>query len=457
VKLRKPVHVLVTSNTRQGMDIIAGTITDMASEKENIRISSAYFPFDCPGIMKQAVKEVSPDVMVLLESDLWPGLLSALKRAGSKVLVINGRMAEKSLRHYQIWPSFWKHLAPDRIFAVSHEDALRFGALFGKDRVSIMSNIKFDRISATEIYPEIVESIERILPSDIPFLVLASVRKEEEPLILKMIQKILTDHPKTVIGLFPRHMHRLSHWQKALSKISIPWRYRSETMEPVEPGTVLVWDSFGELASSYQLAKAAFVGGSLAPLGGQNFLEPLLHGVIPVIGPSWFNFYWVGRQIIDLKLVHIADDWEKAANLLIHALKIPFSRENIRNAAIAYIKQHQGGTAGSIAKLLLNIFRPYLQIRQNFSISPGNQHRISARPVILTHCCHSEEACTNVCHLALNFRQTKNLSLLPAKFSFAAFQGTKNYSRIIGCFYRNAFDIFHPCFRKHFTNLGFRI
>jgi 3-deoxy-D-manno-octulosonic-acid transferase len=345
VKLRKPVHVLVTSNTRQGMDIIAGTITDMASEKENIRISSAYFPFDCPGIMKQAVKEVSPDVMVLLESDLWPGLLSALKRAGSKVLVINGRMAEKSLRHYQIWPSFWKHLAPDRIFAVSHEDALRFGALFGKNRVSIMSNIKFDRISATETYPEIVESVERILPSDIPFLVLASVRKEEEPLILKMIQKILTDHPKTVIGLFPRHMHRLSHWQKALSKISIPWRYRSETMEPVEPGTVLVWDSFGELASSYQLAKAAFVGGSLAPLGGQNFLEPLLHGVIPVIGPSWFNFYWVGRQIIDLKLVHIADDWEKAANLLIHALKIPFSRENIRNAAIAYIKQHQGGTA----------------------------------------------------------------------------------------------------------------
>lgn len=355
LKLRKPVHVLVTSNTRQGMDIIAGTITDMAFVKKNIRISSAYFPFDCPDIMKQAVKEVSPDVMVLLESDLWPGLLSALKRAGSKVLVINGRMAEKSLRHYQIWPSFWKNLAPDHIYAVSYEDAHRFGALFGKDRVSVMSNIKFDRISATETYPEIVESVKKILPSDIPFLVLASVRKEEEALILKMIQKILADYPKTVIGLFPRHMHRLLYWQKSLSKISIPWQYRSKTDEPVKPGTVLVWDTFGELAASYQLAKAAFVGGSLAPAGGQNFLEPLMCGVIPVIGPSWFHFYWIGRQIVDLKLVHMVDDWEKAAERLIQALQTTFSRENVRNAAFSYIKQRQGGTRKACEVILHNI------------------------------------------------------------------------------------------------------
>jgi 3-deoxy-D-manno-octulosonic-acid transferase len=344
LKLRKPVHVLVTSNTRQGMDIIAGTITDMASEKGNIRISSAYFPFDCPGIMSQAVREVSPDVMVLLESDLWPGLLSALKRAEIKVLVINGRMAEKSLRHYQIWPAFWKNLAPDHIYAISHEDAFRFGALFGKDKVSVMSNIKFDRITAENTHPEIIESLKRILPSDIPFLVLASVRKEEEPLILKMIQKIQADQPKTVIGLFPRHMHRLSHWQNTLSKISIPWQYRSEINEPVKAGAVIVWDTFGELAASYQLAKAAFVGGSLARSGGQNFLEPLMCGVLPVIGPSWFNFHWVGQQIIDLKLVHMADDWEKAADMLIKVLKTHASRESVRKKVLAYVRKRQGGT-----------------------------------------------------------------------------------------------------------------
>ena len=344
LKFSKPIHVLVTSNTRQGIDILAGTASDMTSKKGNISLSSAYFPFDRPSIMRQAVKEVSPDVMVLLESDLWPGLLSALKRAGIKVLVINGRMVEKSLRHYQIWPFFWKNLAPDGIYAVSYEDALRFRALFGKDRVSVMSNIKFDRITTSDTQPEIFESIKRILPPGIPFLVLASVRKEEEPLILKMIQKILAQQPKTVIGLFPRHMHRLLHWQKALGKISIPWRYRSETNEPVQPGTVIVWDKFGELASSYQLAGAAFVGGSLVPLGGQNFLEPLMCGINPVIGPSWFHFYWVGKQIIDLKLVHMADDWGTAADMLIKALQSAFSRENVRQAARSYIKQRRGGT-----------------------------------------------------------------------------------------------------------------
>jgi 3-deoxy-D-manno-octulosonic-acid transferase len=345
LKSPRPIHVLVTTTTRQGMDIVAGTILDMASKKSNISISSAYFPFDCPSIMRQAVKDVSPNVMVLLESDLWPGLLSALKSAGSKVLVINGRMVEKSLKHYLIWASFWKNLAPHQIYAVTRKDASRFGTLFGKERVSLMPNIKFDRITSGNIYSENLESIKKILPSGVPFLVMASIRKEEEPLILKMIQKILVNQPETIIGLFPRHMHRLSYWEKNLSRISIPWQYRSESKKPVKSGTVLVWDTFGELASSYQSAKAAFVGGSLAPCGGQNFLEPLISGIIPVVGPSWFNFYWIGRQIFDLGLVHIADDWEKSADMLIQSLQKTTSRENVRQAALSYIKKHQGGNA----------------------------------------------------------------------------------------------------------------
>jgi 3-deoxy-D-manno-octulosonic-acid transferase len=354
-KPRKSVHILITSTTRQGMDIVAGTISDLAY-KEKISISSAYFPFDSPSIMRKAVKMVSPAVMVLLESDLWPGLLSALKEAGSKVLVINGRMVEKSLRHYQIWSSLWKHLAPDRIYAVSYDDAFRFGALFGKNRVSVMPNIKFDRMSTLNIHPEILESIKKILPLEFPFLVLASVRKEEEPYVLKMIQKILRHQPSIVIGLFPRHMQRLLHWHNTLSRHSIRRQYRSMTKGPVEPGTVIVWDTFGELASSYQLAGAAFVGGSLSPSGGQNFLEPLMCGVTPVIGPSWFHFFWVGRQIIDLGLVHMADNWEKTADRLIKTLETPICRENIRKAALLYIKHHQGGTARAC-----NIINKYLE------------------------------------------------------------------------------------------------
>ena len=344
LKTLKPIHVLVTSTTRQGIDIINATISEMAGARQNIHISSAYFPFDRPSIMRQAVKQVSPGVMVLLESELWPGHLFYLKKSKTKVLVINGRMLEKSLRNYKIRASFWKSIAPDHIYAISNEDAYRFGDLFGKDRVSVMSNIKFDRIAPEDKNTKIVESIKRILPSDFPFLVLASIRKEEEPLVMKMILKILAHQNKTVIGLFPRHMHRLSSWEKILGDMSIAWRYRSETSETVKPGKVILWDTFGELTSSYQLADAAFVGGSLAPTGGQNFLEPLVAGVIPVIGPSWFNFYWMGRRIIDLKLVQMADDWEKAADMLIEKIQKSFSREKVRREALFYISQRRGGT-----------------------------------------------------------------------------------------------------------------
>lgn len=339
----KPVHILVTSNTRQGMDIVSGTILEMA-QKKYMKISSAYFPFDRPSIMKQAVKQVSPILMVLLESELWPGLLSELKQSGSKILVINGRMNAKSLRHYQLWPSFWKSLAPDKIYAVSHEDAGRFGALFGKDKVCVVPNIKFDRISTERQQSEVVESIKRILSSEVPFLVLASIRKEEETLILKMIQKILADHPKMVIGLFPRHMHRLCQWQKTLNMSGLPWKLRSGIIHPQAAGTVLLWDRFGELAASYHMASAVFVGGSLVALGGQNFLEPLMCGVIPVTGPHWNNFYWVGRQIMALGLVRLTEDWKSASDILVKTLKTPLPRKSVRSKALDYVRKRRGGT-----------------------------------------------------------------------------------------------------------------
>ncbi len=339
----RPVHILVTSNTRQGLDIIRAAILDIP-EKKNITISAACFPFDSPRIMRKAVNQVSPDIMVLLESELWPGLLSALKESGSKILTINGRMTPKSLKHYKIWSSFWNSLAPDRILAISHEDAHRFGILFGKQRVRVVPNIKFDGINTENARGKVLESIKRFLPSEVPFLVLASIRKEEEALILKMIKTILEKQPKTVIGLFPRHMHRLCHLEKKLAASSLCWKLRSETNHPPAPGTVLLWDKFGELAASYQLAKAAFVGGSLVDAGGQNFLEPLMCGIIPVTGPYWDNFYWVGRQIMDAGLVRMAGDWKQSANILIQMLQEPESRENVRKKALDYIGKRQGGT-----------------------------------------------------------------------------------------------------------------
>jgi 3-deoxy-D-manno-octulosonic-acid transferase len=86
------------------------------------------------------------------------------------------------------------------------------------------------------------------------------------------------------------------------------------------------------------------VGGSLAPLGGQNFLEPLMAGLKPVIGPHWQNFVWIGTQIVDQGLVHQADSWQDVARILADEIACPADKENIRQRAAAYIRRRQGGT-----------------------------------------------------------------------------------------------------------------
>ena len=341
----KPVHVLLTSNTNQGMEILERAIIDSGTNENGVTAHAAYCPFDRPSIMKRAVQLVRPRVMVLLESEIWPGLLAALKKFQSNILVLNGRMTPKSLSRYLIWPSLWHALRPDKILAISENDAERFGRVFGRKHVEVMPNIKFDGVDNLDDRAGANNPLEKIIQPGTPFLVLGSVRKEEERLIEKIIVDILDRCPKTIIGLFPRHMHRMAHWMETLDRMAISWTTRSKMNAHAHNGTLILWDTFGELSSAYRLAKGAFVGGSLAPLGGQNFLEPLMCGITPVIGPSWENFAWTGREIVENGLVKVAANWLEVVNFLVENLEKPFPHENVRKAALRYLKDRQGGTA----------------------------------------------------------------------------------------------------------------
>ncbi len=343
IKTDKPVRVLVTSNTSQGIEILKRTISEITLNNKNLTAFAAYFPFDKPAIMAQAVRNISPKIMVLLESEIWPGHLASLIKYGCKILIINGRITSKSLSRYLFWPSLWRTLKPDKILAISKKDAERFATLFGKNRVGVMPNIKFDRLDSKESPPNTKNPLETIISHETPFLVLGSVRQEEEHLIEKIIADILPRQPETVIGLFPRHMQRMKYWEDTLSRLSIPWILRSKTTHPVSPGTVILWDTFGELSLAYKLSKAAFVGGSLVPLGGQNFLEAVVCGVVPVIGPSWENFAWVGSEIMNEGLVKIADDWKEVADTLVKGIENPTSHETVRKSALEYLKDRRGG------------------------------------------------------------------------------------------------------------------
>jgi 3-deoxy-D-manno-octulosonic-acid transferase len=345
IKTDKPVRVLVTSNTSQGIEILKRAISEVTLNNKNLTAFAAYFPFDKPAIMTQAVRNISPKIMVLLESEIWPGHLSSLKKYGCKILIINGRITSKSLSRYLFWPSLWRTLKPDKILAISKKDAERFATLFGKNRVGVMPNIKFDRLDSKESPPNTKNPLETIISHETPFLVLGSVRQEEEHLIEKIILGIHRSQPAAIIGLFPRHISRIQHWENALSRLTIPWILRSQTKHLASHGTVILWDTFGELSLAYKISRAAFVGGSLAPLGGQNFLEAIIYGVVPVIGPSWENFAWIGSEIVEKGLVRIAADWKEVVSILTEDLKEPKASDKVCEEANRYLKERQGGTA----------------------------------------------------------------------------------------------------------------
>ena len=146
-----------------------------------------------------------------------------------------------------------------------------------------MPNMKFDRMEAGGPVKGAEHALGDLIPTGFPFIVFGSIRKEEENAVDHIIGAVRQKDTRAVIGLFPRHLQRLDRWKSRLMRRGVSWVLRSQANPPVAPGTVILWDTFSELTQAYNVARAAFVGGSLAPLGGQNFLEALACGVIPVI------------------------------------------------------------------------------------------------------------------------------------------------------------------------------
>lgn len=328
--------VLVTTQTEQGMAILK-----KGPSEKTFSLSFSYFPFDQPSLMAQAVAWVRPRLMVLLETELWPGLLRALKRRTVPVAMVNARMSPKSLRRYRLLGGFWRKYGPEKILAISESDADRFAALFGRSGLGIMPNIKFDRIAVCTDRTD--NPLAERLPGDRPLVVLGSVRQAEEDAVQTVIARVLSQAPQAIIGLFPRHMHRIAAWERRLTRMGVCWERRSDTPGPGTDLQVLLGDRFGELDFAYARAQTAFVGGSLAPLGGQNFLEPLIHGVRPVIGPSWEHFAWAGAELFRQGLVRSAPDPEGVADQLLAGLNAAPAPGVVRQQTLTYIRARQGG------------------------------------------------------------------------------------------------------------------
>jgi 3-deoxy-D-manno-octulosonic-acid transferase len=341
------IPVLATTGTSQGLDVLARTAAS--------GLQARMLPLDLPWLMDRVLDQARPRLVVLLETEIWPGLLMACARRGVPVVVVNGRMTPQSLAGYLFLRPVIGPLAPSGIAAISLHDARRFALVFGPERVRVSGNIKFDRALDTAFLTREDNPLAWLVPEDRLFLVLGSVREQEERPVLELIRMLRAGNADSVIGLFPRHMHRAHAWETLLTAAGAPWIRRSHLTGAAEPGTIVLWDRFGELGQAYALAHRAFVGGSLARLGGQNFLEPLAQGVLPCVGPHTRNFDWAGEALFEKLVLKSADPAVLAGTLLSPAP----SREAVRQQILDYVRARQGASAASIDLILHHLSRSH--------------------------------------------------------------------------------------------------
>ena len=343
------LRILCTSCTRQGLDVMETACKYGETAWPGLETAVRVFPLDEPDIIQRARDYVSPKVVTLLETELWPGLMAACAEQGIPLVTVNGRMTEKSYSGYRWFASLWKKIAPARVLAMAEADASRFASLFGAERVSVMPNMKFDGVPCDLPAPATASLVTQLLPPGLPVILLASVREEEEPLLAPVLAYVREHAPEAVLVVAPRHMERGSAWKNLLESTFGPQYVVSvsaleQSTSPVPPGTAVLWDRFGQLQALYGRADAVFVGGSLAPLGGQNFLEAAGQGRVPIIGPHWKNFAWVGDAFFDSGLgVQVPDAVALGPALLSHLHATP-DREELRCKVAAYIDPRRGGT-----------------------------------------------------------------------------------------------------------------
>src|SRR5215813_8871519 len=257
-----------------------------------------YFPFDWAFIVRRTLDIVKPRVFIMMETEIWPNLLRSCRARGVRTVLINGRISSRSYPRYRLIRPFFRRVLADvdRFCMQSDESARRLIDL-GADpaRVIVTGSLKFDSLdlpaSVAHGKPrERVMRFFRISPNR-PVIVAGSTMRGEEAAVLRAFTRVKDRLPSAIVILAPRQPERFGEVERIAREAGYATMRRSQLAIDVEPrADVVVLDSIGELAQLYQLATAAFVGGSLIDHGGHNILEPAVFGKPIVFGPHMQNF-----------------------------------------------------------------------------------------------------------------------------------------------------------------------
>ena len=356
---RFPQRRLVISTT---------TETGQALARERMKFADAvfYFPLDLPGAVRRTLRAVRPGLIVIVETEIWPNLLRAARRSGASVAYVNGRLSDRSFRHFR-WapPSIRRRVFEDASLYLmqSEEDARRAVALGApRERVLAPGNLKYDLspVGGNELVTWLESELERSGRG--PLLIAGSVVAGEERAVLEALALVAEKWPETLLLLAPRRPERFEEASGMIEQAG--WRVIRRSALSLDgacagvlkeaPGRrrgVLLLDTLGELAAVYQLADGVFVGGSLVPAGGHNPLEPAAFGKAPVFGPSMENFRDIAAEFLRAGAAIEARSGAELGAAWITLLGNDGRRAEMGRVARALVERHRGATAATVERL----------------------------------------------------------------------------------------------------------
>jgi 3-deoxy-D-manno-octulosonic-acid transferase len=336
--------------------LTSGTVTSAAivAKRFPADIIHQYVPYDSPRFVARFLDHWQPSLALFIESDLWPNLILAGAARRLPMVLINGRMSQRSFPRWRRAHATISALLGrfEVCLAQSSVDADRFSAL-GSRNVIVTGNLKLD----VQAPPADAVRLERLMAQTRgrPVIVAASTHPGEEEILVDVHKALVGLFPQLLTVIVPRHAHRGDAIvrQIAISGLQIALRSREEP--PGATTDIYIADTMGELGLFYRLAPIVFMGGSLVPHGGQNPIEAIKLGASIVHGPHVFNFTDIYEALDTAGGARQVDDTAALVKQLGQLLGEPAARQLALAAAERVVEKLGGGLERTLAALA-----PYL-------------------------------------------------------------------------------------------------
>jgi 3-deoxy-D-manno-octulosonic-acid transferase len=291
-----PDHrLIVSTTTKTGQDLAQKLFAGRAD-------AVIYFPFDWKFSVKKALATYKPELILLMETEIWPRFIREAKLAKAKVAIVNGRLSNKSFQNYSKVRFFISKVLANVDLALmqAEPDAERIKGLgIDGEKVRVTGNLKFETPAAIADESLTNELRRRFAVDDEkPLIIAASTHHPEERWVIESLESEIGRSCRLLIA--PRHPERFDDVEKLLKGLSYSYARRSSTPSDTDKDAdIILLDTIGELSAAYPLAEVVFVGGSLISHGGQSVIEPAVHGKAIVSGPYTMNFDAVVREFVE--------------------------------------------------------------------------------------------------------------------------------------------------------------